>query len=217
MFTTPPFIVIEGLDGSGTTTQARLLQERLEREGQPALLTREPSDGPIGVLIRQMLSMRVVLPAADGGVRPVTRETLALMFAADRLDHVESEIRPAIAAGRVPISDRYFHSSLVYQGDIDEQDAVDYSWVRTLNERALVPDVTFYLEATADLCLTRLASRGRHDIFETRTKLERLERRYTEVMAMFEQAGHPIVRLDAAQPPEMLHDTIVSWLQTNVK
>ncbi|MFU8802605.1 MAG: dTMP kinase, partial [Bradymonadaceae bacterium] len=154
----PPFIVIEGLDGAGTTTQSRRLCERLHAEGQPTLVTCEPSGGPIGTLIRQMLSMRVVVPTPDGS-RPVSRETLALLFAADRIDHIEAEIEPALATGHLVISDRYYHSSFVYQGDIDETDEVDYSWVKSLNERARVPDLTIFLEAATDLCMSRLASR----------------------------------------------------------
>ncbi|MBA2661903.1 MAG: dTMP kinase [Bradymonadaceae bacterium] len=210
----PPFVVVEGLDGAGTTTQSRLLLGRLEREGQPAILTREPSDGPIGVLIRQMLSMRVVLPLAEGGVGPIGRETLALMFAADRLDHIDAEIRPALAAGRLVISDRYVPSSLIYQGDVDGSEAMDYSWVQTINERALVPDVTFFLEASTELCLSRLDQRARRDIFETREKMARLERRYDEVMDMLASEGQRIVRLDASAPIEALHEQIFAYIAT---
>jgi dTMP kinase len=202
----PPFVVIEGLDGAGTTTQSRLLCERLQSEGQPALVTCEPSPGPIGTLIRQMLSMRVVVPDGDG-FRPVRRETLALLFAADRLDHVESIIEPGLAKGRLVISDRYYHSSLVYQGDIDERadgEEMDYSWVKALNARARVPDLTIFLEASTDLCMSRLSNRGQRDIFETREKMARLERRYDEVMSLLEADGQEIVRLDAAEPIEAL-------------
>jgi dTMP kinase len=207
----PPFIVIEGLDGAGTTTQSRRLCERLQAAGQPALVTCEPSGGPIGTLIRQMLAMRVVVPHS-GGFRPVSRETLALLFAADRIDHVEAEIEPALDAGQLVISDRYYHSSLVYQGDIDEHDhcdQMDYTWVKLLNSRARVPALTIFLEASTDLCMSRLTQRGgRQDIFETRTKIARLERRYDEVMTLLEAEGQPIARLDASLPIDDLSDTI---------
>lgn len=209
----PPFIVLEGLDGAGTTTQSSRLLTRLLAEGQPAMVTREPSDGPIGTLIRQMLSMRVVLPQPDGSLGPVGRETLALLFAADRLDHIDAEIRPALATGRVVISDRYVASSLVYQGDVDgepdDPDKMDFRWVQTINERAIVPDLVFYLQASTDLCMSRLGQRSRHDIFETRDKLTRLERRYEDVMTMLEaDPKHRIIRLDASASIDALHEQI---------
>lgn len=217
----PPFIVLEGLDGAGTTTQSSRLLARLLSEGQPAMVTREPSDGPIGTLIRQMLSMRVVMPQPDGSVGPVGRETLALLFAADRLDHIQAEINPALTDGRIVISDRYVASSLVYQGDIDEipdeitdtttksSENMDFRWVKTINERAIVPDITFYLQASTELCMSRLDRRARRDIYETRQKLERLERRYEDVMTMLEaDTNQKIVRLDASASITTLHNQI---------
>lgn len=206
----PPFVVIEGLDGAGTTTQTALLVERLQDAGQPAMSTHEPSDGPVGVLIRQMLSKRIVTPSADGSVQPVGREVLALLFAADRLDHVEAKVAPALAAGKAVISDRYYHSSFAYQGDVDESDHFDIDWVRTLNQRARTPDVTIFLEASVDLCLSRLSGRGSRDIYETREKLERLERRYDQVMQALEGEGERIVRLDAGRSIDDLSDAIYS-------
>lgn len=212
LFEKPPFVVIEGLDGAGTTTQTALLVERLQDEGQPAISTREPSDGPVGVLIRQMLSKRIVTPSADGSVQPVGREVLALLFAADRVDHVQAEIEPALASGKAVISDRYYHSSFAYQGDIDASDEFDIDWVRTLNERARRPDVTFFLEASVDLCLSRMSGRGSRDIYETREKLERLERRYDQVMRALEAEGEEIVRLDAGLSKEELATRIFETL-----
>ncbi|TXD32002.1 dTMP kinase [Lujinxingia vulgaris] len=203
-----PFVVIEGLDGAGTTTQSEALAERLRREGWGVSTSCEPSEGPIGTLIRQMLTGRVVVPDEAGG-RPVGRETLALLFAADRLDHIESQVEPALAAGCVAISDRYYHSSLVYQGDIDGEERVDYGWVRELNSRARVPDVTIFLEASVEVCMSRLTGRGgQRELYETREKLGRLERRYDEVMTMLADEGQPIVRLDASQEREALAEAI---------
>lgn len=211
-----PLIVIEGLDGAGTTTQSALLVEHLHAQGTPALLTREPSDGPIGALIRQMLAMRVVAPVFDAqGVEDanarktaVGREPLALLFAADRLDHLNAEILPALARGVPVVSDRYYPSSFVYQGDptsIDENpDALDLGWVQALNARATAPDLTIFLEASVDLCMSRLQGRARRDIFETRAQLARLERRYDQVMRDLEASGERIVRLDASLSKEAL-------------
>ena len=90
------FVVIEGIDGAGTTTQVGRLVDRLRKKNIQARGTREPSDGPVGTLIRQVLAGRVVVP----GGRAPGWGTMALLFAADRVDHVEAEIEPALAVGR---------------------------------------------------------------------------------------------------------------------
>lgn len=205
---TPPFVVIEGLDGAGTTTQTRRVAEALESKGHVVDVSCEPSGGPIGSLIRQMLSLRVGIPEGDGRQRAVGRQTLALLFAADRLDHLEARIEPALGAGKIAISDRYYHSSLAYQGDVDEDDSVDYGWVRQINARARVPDLTVFLQARTELCLSRLSSRGQRDIYESKAKLERLERRYDEVMNYLADEGQTILRLDASRPMAELTEEI---------
>ncbi|WP_158542410.1 dTMP kinase [Lujinxingia litoralis] len=210
-----PFVVLEGLDGAGTTTQSAALAARLRAEGWEVSTSCEPSEGPIGTLIRQMLTGRVVVPGEDGA-RPVGRETLALLFAADRLDHIEAQIEPALRAGKVAISDRYYHSSLVYQGDIDGEERVDYGWVRELNSRARVPDVTIFLEAPVELCMSRLSGRGSRDLYETREKLARLERRYDEVLTMLSAEGQPIVRLDAGLEREEISEAIWTVVQSHL-
>ena len=204
-----PFIVIEGLDGAGTTTQTDRVAEALRKLGQPAVTSCEPSSGPIGSLIRQMLSMRITVPNEEGGHRAVNRQTLALLFAADRLDHLEAQVEPTLASGKAAISDRYYHSSLVYQGEGEGED-VDYEWVRTLNERARRPDLTVFLEAPVELCLQRMAHRGSRDIYESRSSLEHLHRRYQQVMNLLAAEGENILRLDAALPKEEITEAIVA-------
>src|ERR1017187_1840709 len=105
------FVVLEGIDGAGTTTHVARLAERLRASRVPVRATREPSDGPIGTLVRQVLTGRIVVP---GGRAPAWA-TMALLFAADRMDHVETEIEPFVASGGTMISDRYDASSLAYQ------------------------------------------------------------------------------------------------------
>lgn len=215
---TPWFIVLEGLDGAGTTTQSERLARALRSQGRQCHQTCEPSRGPIGEMIRQMLRLEIGIEDEQGGLRPVGRETLALLFAADRLHHVEAEIEPALKEGAVVISDRYYHSSLVYQGDIDpgdgegEGEKVDYDWVRQINGRARVPDLTIFLEAPVELCLERLQARQSFEIYETREKLTRLERRYAEVMEMLEKEGQRILRLDASLSRESLTERILGAL-----
>ncbi len=151
------FVVIEGIDGAGTTTQVARLVDRLRKSGVDARSTREPSDGPVGTLIRQVLAGRVVVP----GGRAPGWATMALLFAADRVDHVEAEIEPALAHGVVIVSDRYDASSLAYQsvtsgggGDAAVQ------WIATLNNQARRPDLTIVLDVPADIAAARRQARG---------------------------------------------------------
>jgi dTMP kinase len=152
------FVVIEGIDGAGTTTQVARLAERLRTDGDmPVRQTREPSDGPIGSLVRQVLTGRIVAP----GGRAPGWATMALLFAADRMDHVESDIEPFLAAGGVMLSDRYDASSLAYQsvssGSGGEK-AVE--WIRSLNRHAMRPDLTIVVDLAPDVAAMRRESRG---------------------------------------------------------
>jgi dTMP kinase len=151
------FVVLEGIDGAGTTTQASLLAKRLKAAGSAVRTTREPSDGPVGTLIRQVLSGRIV---GAGGLAPGW-ETMALLFAADRMDHVETEIEPFLANGGVVISDRYDASSLAYQSVSSGRGGEDaVSWIRTLNRYARRPDVTIVLDVPSDVAAARREVRG---------------------------------------------------------
>jgi len=212
-----PLIVFEGIDGAGTTTQAELLVEALRGAEKNPVHTHEPSDGPIGTMIRQMLSRRIVLPERDGVSESITRETLALLFAADRMDHVAATISPALDAGNAVVSDRYFHSSLVYQGDVEEgtdgSEQVDYAWVWSLNSRALIPDITFFLEIDVATSMKRISGRHSHDFYETHDKLKRLVRRYDEVMDVLADFGQHIVRIDGKLSVEEIHHVV--WLEVD--
>lgn len=202
------FIVLEGIDGAGTTTQAALLEQWFGDRGQSVLTTAEPSTGPLGKLAREMLVKR--LTSYDGG--PIDRETLALVFAADRVHHCHNEIAPALASGRVAISDRYYHSSFVYQGDVDGEERFDIEWVRTLNARALRPDVTFFLDVPVGVAIERLGDRGHRDIYETREKLERLVLRYHQVVEKLRVEGERIITIDGTQPVESVFAALARYL-----
>lgn len=152
------FVVLEGIDGAGTTTQTARLGERLRAEANaPVRITREPSDGPIGSLVRQVLTGRIVVPVG----RSPGWATMALLFAADRMDHVESEIEPWVAGGGIVVSDRYDASSLAYQSvssGRQGESAVD--WIRELNKHAMRPDLTIVVDLPSDVAATRRATRG---------------------------------------------------------
>ncbi|MCP4500947.1 MAG: dTMP kinase [Deltaproteobacteria bacterium] len=160
------FIVLEGSDGAGTTTQAAALKAVLEERGHKALVTCEPSTGWIGKRIREEL--RGAPPSEDG------YKTLALLFAADRLHHVATEIQPALEEGVHVLCDRYLLSSLVYQGL-----HVDEDWVRALNREAQKPDVTFVLDVGVETSLARQKARGaQKEIYDDTDSLTRIQDRY---------------------------------------
>jgi dTMP kinase len=151
------FVVLEGIDGSGTTTQVARLTERLRAARIPVRSTREPSDGPVGTLVRQVLTGRVIVP----GGRAPGWATMALLFAADRMDHVESDIEPFVAAGGVVVSDRYDASSLAYQSvssGAESRGAVE--WIRSLNRYVRRPDLTIVLDTQPELAAERRLHRG---------------------------------------------------------
>jgi dTMP kinase len=163
------FIALEGLDGAGTTTQAARLAQALQERGRAVLVTQEPSAGPIGRLVRDALRK------VDA---PVDPDALALLFAADRRDHVATEIEPALARGLDVVCDRYVLSSWVYQGLASDPD-----WVRTINARAPMPDLTVLLEIPAEDAALRVRSRGGpQEIFDALALQRRIERGYRTAM-----------------------------------
>ncbi len=189
------FVVLEGLDGAGTTTQARLLGERLRAAGRRVHVTAEPSAGPVGALIRQVLTRRLDLePAA-----------LALLFAADRRDHCVAEIAPALARGIDVVSDRFTLSSLAYQGVT----LGDPEWVEAINARAAAPDVTLFLRARPSVALARrrAASQG-HELYEVDAFQRRVARSYEAGIARLRAAGQRVDILDGEAPVEEVADAI---------
>lgn len=179
------FIAIEGVDGAGTTTQVKLATEALAARGLPVHSTREPSDGPVGVLIRQMLSGRVVIPGMGGG-RPPCWQTMALLFAADRVDHLEAEVVPNLMDGVTVITDRYDYSSVGYQSLTSADPESTEAWVRTINSNARRPDLTIVLDVTAEQASERRSARqGRREIFEVEELQRKLVGFYDDIEARF--------------------------------
>jgi dTMP kinase len=179
------FIVIEGIDGAGTTTQSAILADRLTDKGLPVHTTREPSDGPVGVLIRQVLTGRVVVPGRQGA-RPLNWATMANLFAADRLDHLEAEILPNLTDGVTVICDRYDHSSVAYQtvsGGGGEEVA---DWVRQLNRHAKRPDLTLVLNVDPDKAAGRRDTRsGSPELYEVDEMQVELAKFYAKIDELF--------------------------------
>jgi dTMP kinase len=176
------FIVIEGIDGAGTTTQMELYAAYLRSRGIAVHVTREPSTGLIGTFIRSILSGKAALASSP------SFDVMAQLFAADRLDHVRGEIEPALNRGEVVISDRYDLSSLAYQSvasDSGLQAHEVVAWIRGLNRFARRPDVTLVVDVSAEVAAERRRQRGGvEDLYETLALQARLAKAYTHADAL---------------------------------
>jgi dTMP kinase len=179
-------IALEGIDGSGTTTQAERLAAWMTDQGLETYQTCEPSKGPLGQLLRRYLKHE--LPGVDSAA-------LALLFAADRVDHVQSDVIPQLRRGVNVVTDRYVYSSLAYQS-LD----LELSWVAQINSLAPEPDLTCYLRVDPRLARSRRDGRGDDDeLFDADLLQQRIARRYDEI---FESAGSCEIRLDPPLDPE---------------
>lgn len=197
------FIVIEGIDGAGTTTQVARLVAALRGQGLSAHATREPSDGAIGSLLRSMLT-RALPP-------PEHPHALALLFAADRLDHVGREVTPRLSAHEWIVSDRYDHSSIAYQSiGPDAHDAV--AWLRELNRHAPRPTLTIVLDVTAEVARARRLARGdQRELFDDDELQSKLAAFYTDIDRHF--PGDAIVHIDANRSvDDVAHDVLAAAL-----
>jgi dTMP kinase len=186
------FIVFEGLDGAGTTTQANLLAERVQKQGRSAYLAHQPSEGPAGLLIRQILAGRSATPQADGKLAVVDERVMALLFAADRLDHLGAQIEPRLARGEDVILDRYTLSSLAYQGA-----SVSHEFIVQANRFARKPDLTLFLYVPSAVALERVRSRGaKLERYETAHLLQMIEREYSRLVGTLAS----VVSIDGTRP-----------------
>jgi dTMP kinase len=164
------FICIEGLDASGKTTHAHQLVRNLRRKDFDAVYTTEPSRGEIGKFIRRFVLQR------KSRVPSVVE---ALLFAVDRVDHVEKEIKPMLEMGKIVVSDRYVYSSLAYQGAA----GLDLKWIEEINKLALSPDLAIYIDVPPEVVVKRIR--------REKSVMERLEtqRRVRDVYMKFLENG----------------------------
>ena len=181
------FICIEGLDGSGKTTQAGLLTKRLYKSHN-AFYTAEPSRGKTGTFIRESCLY---------GEKRLPTEAEALLFAADRVEHVKNEIKPALEEGKLVICDRYVYSSLAYQGSA----GLSLDWIKTINSRALQPDFGIFIDVSPERVLERL--QRKKSVMET---LE-TQQKVREVYLKFVEKGE-LVRIDGDKPKDVVADLL---------
>ena len=199
---TPKFIVFEGIDGAGKTTQIKLLAENLKKEGVDCYLTAEPTDMPSGKIIREALSGRL----------PVSCAEMADMFVRDRMIHNKDEekgIDPHLERGITVISDRYYYSSLAYQGA-----ELGYDKVAALNldnPEIRTPDICVFLDLTPDKSLERIGKRADTptEIYENYEYLEKTRRMFFDVFERLERRGENIAIIDASGTPEEIAEKII--------
>ncbi|MEX2606884.1 MAG: dTMP kinase [Kiritimatiellia bacterium] len=203
------FISLEGCEGCGKSTQAVLLQKRLEASGLSVVMTREPGGTPTGEMIRDMLQHHAtgenITPAAE-----------VLLFAASRAQHVTNVIRPALEKGQWVICDRFVDSSLAYQAG---GRGIALEQVLAVNEYALDgcwPDATLWFDVTVETALERMKDRGAHpDRFESEAGIfhQNVSEMYGRIHARF---GDRIDRVDASKSIEEVSKQVNACLRAKL-
>ncbi|MCX6822056.1 MAG: dTMP kinase [Candidatus Aenigmarchaeota archaeon] len=194
------FIVLEGPDGSGQSTQTELLARWFKKNNRRVFVTKEPTNSLIGGIIRSILKKEW----------QVDMKTLQLLFAADRAYHLRAEIEPFLKKGIDVISDRYVLSTLAF-GSLEE----DLEWLKKINSKFLEPDLTFILNVPGKVCAERIArSRFSFEIFETADKLEKIRNNYIGLKD-YQKNIHVIV--GDGRKPEEVHKEIVGIVEKYCK
>jgi dTMP kinase len=190
------FIVIEGLDGSGKTTQAKLLAANLKKS-HGAVYTAEPSQGAIGKFIRNGILY--------GETRlPTTVE--ALLFAADRIEHIQNEVTPTLEKGRLVVSDRYIYSSLAYQGSA----GLSLDWIQTINQHSMKPDLAIFIDVDPEVVLKRLKRRKSiMENLETQIRVREVYLKYVENCSLN--------RIDGDKPKRAVADAVLATVTAYLK
>jgi dTMP kinase len=190
-------VALEGIDGAGKTTQARLLVKWLRERRFDACYTYEPTRGPFGRILRSMAHARNADPRLE-----------TLLFAADRLHHLIRVINPLLERGLIIVSDRYLHSSLAYQSVTTG----DQRWVEEINKFARRPDLGIYLDVSASGGLSRLARRTKRSRFENESFLEQVREKYLEYVERGE-----LVKVDAGKSVDEVFFEITSIVENSLK
>ncbi len=189
------FLVVEGLDGAGTTTISARLAEELRARDLRVRLTAEPTDRPLGSLLRAHVK----------GDLKLEEQIAALVFTGDRADHLGGVIRPALHRGEWVVCDRYLLSTLAYQGAA----GVDREAILAASEGFDVPDVTFVLDVPEEVRAQRLSSRETSERYEGADLSEDLRTSYEESIELLRSAGHRIEVIDSSQPiDDVLEDVL---------
>ena len=153
------FIVLEGIDGCGKSSQSKLLFDWLNENKIEAIFTHEPTSGEIGSLLTSKYLKEVDLPLVD-----------AFLFCADREEHLKRTVLPALEQGKVVVSDRYYHSTLAYQ----QAQGLELNWLLELNKNFIKPDLTIIIDLEPELAVERI-EKDENRKMEDRKKFEKVE------------------------------------------
>jgi len=202
------FIVFEGIDGSGKSTQIKQISKRLKAIDYKVYSTFEPTDGPIGSLIRQMLSGKI----------PTDQRTIASLFAADRTDHLVNKvsgIRHKIDQGEIILCDRYYFSSYAYHAQY-----IDMEWVihaNSLNAEILRPDVTIFIDVDPDICLERIKnSRSNFEMYEKLDVMKKVRANYFKAFDAL-KGLETIAIINGNSTMEIVEDAILHEVKKIIK
>ena len=201
------FIVFEGVDGSGSSTQALLLKDYVLARGCRTVLSPEPSNGPIGNLIRQIMKKRVIL------TRDSQRfdEQMAYLFAADRHDHLYNDIDGVfklVNDGYHVITTRYYFSSLAY--NCRSRD--DWEFISSLNQKFPNPDLVIYIDIPLEVSLQRLSDRSLKEVYENKDKLTQVRQNYQNIFAKYKGL---FLQVNGTETVNKIHQHIVDFLNDN--
>jgi len=202
------FIVFEGIDGSGKSTQIKQISKRLKAIDYKVYSTFEPTDGPIGSLIRQMLSGKI----------STDQRTIASLFAADRTDHLVNKvsgIRHKIDQGEIILCDRYYFSSYAYHAQY-----IDMEWVihaNSLNAEILRPDVTIFIDVDPDICLERIKnSRSNFEMYEKLDVMKKVRANYFKAFDAL-KGLETIAIINGNSAMEIVEDAILHEVKKIIK
>lgn len=189
------FIAFEGIDGSGKSTQSKMLAENLREDKHKPYITFEPTDSPIGSVIRNIMKGRI---NAD-------HKTIAGLFVADRLDHLQNEVNGIVKKleeGYTVITDRYYFSSYAYHGT-----HMDMEWVIQANAMStgiLRPDINIFIDVPPETCMQRISeNRSIMDLYETLDNLTAVRDKYFEAFQRLKNEEHVVI-INGNRPAEAI-------------
>ncbi len=201
------FIVFEGIDGSGTSTQASLLKDYFIERGYRAVLSPEPSSGPIGKLIREIMQKNIIFINDNNKFD----EQMAYLFAADRHYHLHNDVDGVfkLINDKVNvISTRYYFSSLAYNCHNQE----DFEFVSSLNQKFPNPDLLVYIDLPIEVSLERLSHRSSRDVYENKDILRKVRKNFQFIFNNYDSL---ILKVNGTELKDSIHQKIVSFLEKN--
>ncbi len=185
-------IALEGPDGCGKSTQAKLLSKWLKSEGYEIEMTKEPTDNQIGLTLRDSLNGKI----------DISLEAEALLFASDRAQHIQEVIKPALEKGKIVVTERYLHSSLAYQ----TSRGLPRKWVELINKYAVDPNLTIFIDIPVEIGYQRTNFEGKSDVFESDLDLQKKVRKTYQKLAKEEKM--PLI--DGTLKEKEVHKKIIN-------